>query len=160
MLSILKFKKSLFAGALDGGEKEVFLGGSRLNRFMDSVEKATVAIPPPAAQDPPLAPDGDGRLDSAELEPAEQKQPPAPAAAPSNDPWSGLLQTGLAVLEQLAAAARGAPGASVAPATSGVSLVHRDDRTGENYFKIPVPPPEVLDRVLGAVGALLERFRK
>jgi SNF2 family DNA or RNA helicase len=29
MLGVLKFKKSLFAGVLDGGEKEVFLGGSR-----------------------------------------------------------------------------------------------------------------------------------
>src|SRR5205085_9989323 len=33
MLSVIKFKKSLFAGVLDGGEKEVFLGGSRLNKF-------------------------------------------------------------------------------------------------------------------------------
>ena len=39
MLDVLKFKKSLFSGALDGGEKEVFLGGSRLTRFMETVEK-------------------------------------------------------------------------------------------------------------------------
>src|SRR5207253_2370614 len=45
MLGLLKFKKSLFAGVLDGGEKEVFLGGSRLNRFMESVEKTTGSIP-------------------------------------------------------------------------------------------------------------------
>ena len=45
MLGVLKFKKSLFSGALDGGEKEVFLGGSRLNRFMETVEKATGSIP-------------------------------------------------------------------------------------------------------------------
>src|SRR5262252_1112027 len=45
MLSVLKFKKSLFAGVLDGGEKDVFLGGSRLNKFMEQVEAATAAIP-------------------------------------------------------------------------------------------------------------------
>src|SRR4029079_14843856 len=45
MLSVLKFKKSLFAGVLDGGEKEVFLGGSRLSKFMETVEKATGSIP-------------------------------------------------------------------------------------------------------------------
>src|SRR6202007_530012 len=39
MLSVLKFKKSLFAGVLDGGDKDVFLGGSKLNRFMETVEK-------------------------------------------------------------------------------------------------------------------------
>ena len=46
MLSVLKFKRSLFAGVLDGGEKDVFLGGSRLNKFMESVERATSSIPP------------------------------------------------------------------------------------------------------------------
>src|SRR5947209_1205730 len=45
MQQVLKFKKSLFAGVLDGGEKDVFLGGSRLNKFMEQVEAATAAIP-------------------------------------------------------------------------------------------------------------------
>ena len=31
MLSVLKFKKSLFAGVLDGGEKDVMLGGTKLS---------------------------------------------------------------------------------------------------------------------------------
>ena len=38
MLDVLAFKASLFAGVLDGGESEIFLGGSRLNKFMESVE--------------------------------------------------------------------------------------------------------------------------
>ena len=46
-----KFKKSLFAGVLDGGEREVFLGGSRLTRFMETVEKTTAAIHVPPAED-------------------------------------------------------------------------------------------------------------
>jgi hypothetical protein len=41
MLSVIAFKKSLFAGVLDGGESEVFLGGSRLARFMESVDSVT-----------------------------------------------------------------------------------------------------------------------
>ena len=51
MLSVLKFKKSLFAGVLDGGEKEVVSGGSRLNKFMESVESATSAIPDAMLED-------------------------------------------------------------------------------------------------------------
>src|SRR5437899_11319555 len=47
MLSVLKFKQSLFAGVLDGGESQVFLGGSRLTRFMETVEKTTGAIAEP-----------------------------------------------------------------------------------------------------------------
>ncbi|HCU24672.1 MAG TPA: helicase SNF2, partial [Deltaproteobacteria bacterium] len=45
MLDLLAFKKSLFAGVLDGGEDSVFLGGSRLKKFMESVEKVTGNIP-------------------------------------------------------------------------------------------------------------------
>ena len=41
MLSLLSFKQSLFSGVLDKGKDEVFLGGTRLKRFMDSVDQAT-----------------------------------------------------------------------------------------------------------------------
>jgi len=47
MLSVLAFKQSLFDGVLDGGQDEVFLGGTKLTKFMESVEKVTQAIPPP-----------------------------------------------------------------------------------------------------------------
>jgi hypothetical protein len=173
MLSILKFKKSLFAGALDGGEKEVFLGGTRLNRFIQGVEKATSSIPQPEAQAPPdesdggadvgdgddrqADPRGDGRGDGRGNDGDGQSPstPTAhPAAAGAVDPWSGLLQ-------QLALAAH-PPSKPTAATTAphGLSLVHRDQRSGENYLKIPVPAPEVLDRVLSAVATLLERFKK
>lgn len=39
MLDVLKFKSSLFAGALDGGEDQIFMGESKFKRFMSSVEK-------------------------------------------------------------------------------------------------------------------------
>lgn len=44
MLSVLAFKKSLFAGVLDGGEHEVFLQGTRLSQFMKSVEQVAPAV--------------------------------------------------------------------------------------------------------------------
>ena len=44
MLSVLAFKKQLFAGVLDGGETEVFMQGTRLSKFMESVEKVTGAV--------------------------------------------------------------------------------------------------------------------
>ena len=51
MLSVLGFKRSLFAGVLDGGEREVFLGGSRLTRFVESVETVTAGIQAPIAEE-------------------------------------------------------------------------------------------------------------
>jgi superfamily II DNA or RNA helicase len=164
MLSVLRFKKSLFAGVLDGGEKDVFLGGSRLTKFMESVEAATAAIPETAAEEAGAAgqPETDGEADgrksgrrekrptaaAAEEEPAEAPVTAAPAA----DAWSGLLQVGMALLQQVGAAGAGAP--------AGKSLVVHDERTGEKYLKLPVPPPEVLDQALHAIGALLESLRK
>lgn len=44
ILSVLAFKKSLFAGVLDGGEHEVFMQGTRLSKFMESVEKVAGAL--------------------------------------------------------------------------------------------------------------------
>jgi hypothetical protein len=45
MLSVIAFKRSLFAGVLDGGDTDVFQSASRLQRFMETVEAATTAIP-------------------------------------------------------------------------------------------------------------------
>jgi superfamily II DNA/RNA helicase len=161
MLSLLKFKKSLFAGALDGGEKEVFLGGSRLTRFMETVEHATGSIPQALAQDPP---EGTAERDIIEGN-AFGNEPgaSAPSVADSSptatgDPWSGLLTTGLSVLEQLTATSRAKTAGANGP--SRQSFVRRDERTGESYLRFPIPSQEVLDRTLGAVAALLEGFRK
>jgi len=158
MLSVIRFKKSLFAGALDGGAKEVFLGGSRLTRFIQSVEKATGAIGEASVEDA-----GEKQTAAeAKAEPSaaeQERQAVAPSQAPA-DPWGGLLQSGLMILEQLATASRGGPTAQAAAAGAGLSLVRRDERTGENYVHIPMPSPEVLDRVLHAVGSLLARLRR
>jgi superfamily II DNA or RNA helicase len=195
MLEVLKFKKSLFSGVLDSGEKEVFLGGSRLNKFMETVESATSAIPEALiedAEDALRAPPDEmaGPSDRRDAGPTGRRRPaPSPlaavvdteeeatplAAAPS-DPWTGLFQSGLALLQQLATPSdrrdagpsdRRDAGPSdrrdAGPTGNGPaprSLVQRDERTGESYLKLPVPPPEVLNQALQAFGALLQSFRK
>jgi SNF2 family DNA or RNA helicase len=45
LLGLLDFKQALALGVLDGGETEIHLGGSRLARFMESVDRATAAPP-------------------------------------------------------------------------------------------------------------------
>ena len=78
-----------------------------------------------------------------------------PAAAATGD-WDGLLQTGLAWIEQLAALAR----ASGNGRAEGIRFVQRDPQTGEDYLRIPVPSSDVLDRALQTIGTLLDRFRR
>lgn len=166
MLSVLKFKKSLFAGVLDGGEKEVFLGGSRLTKFLETVENVTGKIPeaaPASEVDSPdvldngqeassvgetsaLGPTGDRSADS---------RPHSAGTAASPDPLQGLLQSGLAFLTQLAAASTLTAGAN---SVAGLPTV-RDEQTGRTMLQIPIPEPEVLNRALEAINLLLERTR-
>jgi superfamily II DNA or RNA helicase len=185
MLEVLRFKKSLFAGVLDGGEKDVFLGGSRLTKFMETVESATAAIPEAMLEDAeealrtPQEQGEEGRPDRqtgrrrsrpaaggatrpapvADVEAEEEAAAPATAAV---DPWSALAQVGMALLQQFVSGARPAAspssGAKATPTTR--SMVGRDEQTGEAYLKVPLPAPEVLDQALEAVSALLQNLRR
>ena len=153
MLSVLGFKRSLFAGVLDGGESEVFLGGSRLKRFMESVETVTTGIPAPLVEEP--------------HEPAVEEAPvdgdsdvlAAPAVAPPvADPLTGLLRTGLELLTHFGSAGAGTGQVAEAAPPPAVERM-RDEHSGQSYLKIRMPPPEVMDRVTGALQALLESLR-
>ncbi len=155
MLSVLSFKKSLFAGALDGGDSEIFLGGSRLNKFMETVEKATGSIPASVGE-PESQVEAETKAHDAR-ESGGHSRPPfitPPPPAPGADPLAGLLTTGLAVLEQLATAAR-----EQTSDQPRLSLVHRDPQTGQQFIRFPMPSPDVLDRALGAISSLIQRFR-
>jgi superfamily II DNA or RNA helicase len=181
MLSVLKFKKSLFSGVLDGGAKDVFLG-RKLDKFMEQVEAATGAIPETMIEDAEEAvtapPDeragpepgrkrparGSERETALEAEAAAVAEEPAPAPAVV-DPWAGFFQAGLALLAQLGSNAgngAAAPGTKDGAPAGGLAanLVQRDERTGETFLKLPVPSPEIVEQVLQGVAGLLERFRK
>jgi superfamily II DNA or RNA helicase len=173
MLSVLKFKKSLFAGVLDGGESSVFLGGSKLKRFMETVEKATRGV-----QSAPLdlvTEQTERQVREAQQQAGEEEEPrPRPTGRPSHglgvgerpavaaasaavqDPMVGLLQTGLMFLQQLASDSRGPVGSGGAAMSS---LVTRDESTGQAFLKLPMPNPEVLDDLLRSLTATLEKLR-
>jgi hypothetical protein len=149
MLGLLKFKKSLFAGVLDGGEPEVSMGGSRLTKFMETVDAATKEIPAAVQGEAEEAKEARRELAPAK---ADRKTDEAAAlAVPAADPWTGLVQAGMALVQQLADASKTGPSAG--------GLVRRDERTGEPYLRLPVPPPEVVQQALQVVGALLESFQ-
>jgi hypothetical protein len=67
------------------------------------------------------------------------------------DVWAPVIQTGLTLLEQFADALRPASSGG----RTGLSIVHRDPATGQDYLRIPMPKQEVLDRVLQSIWALL-----
>ncbi len=67
ILGVLAFKKSLFAGVLDGGENEVFMQGTRLSKFMESVEQVSGHM-------------GEAHSDEADLDEAQAHAPATPGA--------------------------------------------------------------------------------
>ena len=102
ILSVLAFKKLLFAGVLDGGETDVFLQGTRLSQFMKSVEQVAGAMGEADADTEPGAVTGAGQPTPGEALQAsretssvavtevnadlsETATPPAEATAPLTD---------------------------------------------------------------------------
>ena len=173
MLGVLAFKQSLFAGVLDGGAGDVMMNGTRLSKFMQSVDAVTGAMGvAEAAGTVPARPDADpdtGAAAPAEsMKLAEGDSPPAPECAPpaeapeaTVDPWASLLDAGLNWL-----AAMGAPaGASgTADASSGEPPgprphVTMDPATGERRLSLPLPDPATVQRLAEGLAGLLARLR-
>jgi hypothetical protein len=152
LLGLLEFKQSLAEGVLDGGDKEVHLGGSRLARFIESVERATMQPVEESAPPAQVEPQVPGRADR---EPAEVSTGDA-ADPPSGDgishdhaPWQALLtfvQTLLGEMSQ-------PPGRQKGRSSGG--LVRQDPQTGERYLHLPVPDQDKMTRLLDAVRDVL-----
>jgi len=166
MLAILGFKTAMFAGVLDGGKDEVFLGGSRLKRFLESVETATGSIPASMPTEPQPPADGNGERPGRRAE-AERGEPAEPAArkpkAPSQEEvWTDVVATGVALLDKLTRALAGGAaggGPSDKPARPGGlalpgAAVTRDEQTGQPYLKLPLPEPETMQKIVELFAAL------
>jgi superfamily II DNA/RNA helicase len=182
MLGLLKFKKSMFAGVLDGGKSEVFLGGTRLKQFMDSVEKATTTIPNPMPADSIKDENGDGasvvagssqETNSADADERESAPATIPIGLPERTaagaPAEGqihlppralgdLLAAGAAFLNQLGQSLRQADaGNSIGAGSPGPDrLIGRDETTGRTYLKLPIPQGDAMQSLVN----LLQTFAK
>jgi superfamily II DNA or RNA helicase len=175
MLGLLAFKKSLFAGVLDGGQSEVFLGGTKLKRFMESVEKATNSIP--AAEEPTdekaESPGGvgEGRVGQAKHSPTKDsekstsaQEESSPRSSTAAQTWSDVFSAGFSFLEKIQHALQaGAESGKERPLgrstpskkePAAPSLIEQDPATGRGYLKLPLPEPQVMEKLLG----LLQQF--
>ena len=160
MLGLLDFKKSLFAGVLDRGDDEVFLGGTKLKRFIESVEKATTAIPPAM----PTEPAGRRRrgrrrelTDETAAEMAEETAAARPreTVAPQERLWRDVAAAGQSLLEKVTQALGGGQAGKGPPSAAGMTdgLLARDDRTGQTYLKLPLPEPETIEKIFTLLRA-------
>ncbi len=170
MLNVLGFKKAVFSGVLDGGQDEVFLGGTRLKQFMESVEKATTAIPRPMPWEQPDAngherpeslPEGQSQKRGPRQVP-ESRPEPGLAGAPAEALWADVLSAGVSLLDKLGQALgvatrdQGGVGGNL-PLRLPSDLIVRDCSEGAPYLKLPLPKPEVAEKIAGLLNALLGR---
>jgi superfamily II DNA/RNA helicase len=160
MLSVLAFKKSLFAGVLDGGEHDVFLQGTRLSQFMESVEQVAGAMGE-ADADPAAEPAGFAQsaaahkpgssAEAADAAQSAERMEPAKVADQA-DPWAAILEAGAALLQGLATArTAGGSTSAAAPIT-----IERDPVTGEASVRLPLPDAAVLHQLAKAFQPWLQ----
>jgi superfamily II DNA or RNA helicase len=165
MLSVLAFKRSLSAGILDGGDSEISLGGSRLNRFMKDVENVTgsmgegVAVTPAEEVRNIVAADDVGSVEDADADGNIGAVEMAIARAGGSgarrdrgpDPWQALAQVGAQFIAALAAA--NDPNAPAHP------WIERDPATGTQSLKMPLPAPETASQIANALSVLADSLR-
>ncbi len=154
MLSLLSFKQSLFSGVLDKGKDEVFLGGTRLKRFMDSVDKATNTIPEPMPRQ--LEHGGDGEEIKQELSITAEKQ--IGAEPEREQAWNDMISAGLTFLDKLGQTLLGEkdqPHKPISKTFSGLKI-ETDKTTGQRHLTFPIPKKETIQGIVN----LLNEFSK
>lgn len=167
ILSLLGFKSSLAAGALDaGGEDTVLFGPSQLERFMESVEAATEGLERrDAGEELRERMESDRAAAAATDEERDDEASPIaePAATVSADQLRDLLLGGARLLaglgEALAQQSASGAGGGKAAAPLGLS-VERDETTGKSSLRIPLPEPEVMQSIVSGLGSFLAAFTR
>ncbi len=139
MLSVLKFKKSLFDGVLDNGMDSVFIGKSRMSKFMESVEKLTGDIK--TAEDEPLNAAADTPLQKATVIKQEFKA--------DNDVYREICTVGASLFMVLAGGL-----------TNNAPVVEKDSVTGQPCLKLPLPDRQAVGTILPAVESLLGALKR
>jgi SNF2 family DNA or RNA helicase len=138
MLDVLTFKSSLFAGVLDNGSDQVFMGESKFKRFMSSVEEVA----------------GNSEPRPAVVTDAEENEPTT-AAAPA-EPVAQFLDAAGNFFESLTKTLAD-PAAAEQLASS---LTEKDQVTGKTCLKIPVANEQVVAKGLEALTVLLSTLKR
>lgn len=130
LLSVIKFKSSLFSGVLDGGNDEIFIGESKFKRFMNSVEEIT-RVPLPVT---PIMTDVED-VEVSNLSDTRDKTTEESILATEE-----LFSAGAKFMKSLAATFSSRQKKDEMMS----SLIKIDEKTGRKYLKIPVDNEELI----------------
>ena len=169
ILDLLKFKKALFAGALDeGGEDVVMIGESQMKKFMQTLEAVADGLEKPdpsveAEEKTEIARD----MEAMDRKEGEEKEAEAAPASPGAGAGEGaetgsLSQVMMRGAEFLTGLGRALAEGSLPPREVMENhiqgLIGKDETTGKAYLKIPLPEPETVQTIFSALGGLLAGF--
>ena len=167
MLSVLAFKKSLFAGVLDGGESEIFLQGTKLSQFMKSVEQVAGAMGEADVDPERGTAFGARRGQRTPADPASTQGDALPIAEPQIDVQHRRAAAGTASARPVGRDARSGrriaagagDGAFGQRCRTGAApfAIERDPVTGQASVRLPLPEPAVLQRLAKALEPWLRR---
>jgi len=157
MLGLLKFKASLFAGALDGGADEIFMGEDKFKRFMGQVEQITVTPTPNedvSAPDVniPIQPVQSAQKNGDENKPVQQVLPRTEGVAQSAP--TELFASAAKLFGNLSAVL--ADKQNLEKVTA--SFIEKDKTTGKPFLKIPLENEQAVKNAVDAVSNLLSAF--
>jgi SNF2 family DNA or RNA helicase len=167
MLEVLKFKRGVAAGILDGGDNNIFLGEDKFRQFMKSVESVTGGLPEVtthavagvaeinAEKELSVAVMGTIQKDLFEEETIiEEKSGSAINAVPAIE--DEVLEKGKGFIENLVQVL------SNPESTQRLigKLTETDAATGKTYLKIPVSNALVVENALKLFGGLFSGMGK
>ncbi len=162
ILELLKFKKSVFAGALDhDGEDVVMVGESQLKKIMQSVETITQNLlrPDPALE---MQRQREEEQDMQAFEKEEQtaKKDVRPSSGEKGngkgqDAFSSLNNLFLSGAQFLTNLSKTISQPEHQTGDYLNTIIDRDTKTGKTYLKIPLPETDVLKNIFSTLGELL-----
>ncbi len=165
MLGKLKFKSSMFEGALDGGQDTIFSSDSKFQTMMkdlsetiNSVDKtATVREEQPidiADEEPKADHDRVTEKGKDQLEKTENQKSDQPSSVSEKPVTSSkrLIEQGVAFFSGLAETLK----SEESTKTLIDSIIESDPDTGQSHIKIPVPDKETVVEVFELIGKFLK----
>lgn len=152
MLNVLKFKKGLFAGVLDGGEKEIHFEGSRLKRFMETIESVTQNQQSPSTQAEDTQTKNPKGMSQ---EPPLNNDQPVPDHPPITAPalnWEELISSGADLIQKFMTQLNQSKADKRDPSTPGKTMIGKDwfqidEQAGRVKLNIPMPKPEIIGKL-------------
>jgi SNF2 family DNA or RNA helicase len=167
MLEVLKFKRGVAAGILDGGDNNIFLGEDKFKRFMKSLESITGSLPEVTTHAVTGVDEinAEKELSVAAIETTqkdlfeeeiiiEEKSVPTVFGAPAIE--DEVIEKGTGFLENLVQVL------SNPESTQRLvnKLTETDTATGKTYLKIPVSNTQVVENALKLFGSLFSGIGK